>query len=65
MLYILVLDGPSARMAKPVVATRDPKIVRLVTDAIVARLHSSEINLVKREVSNGDPLRAGGTNKDI
>ena len=55
MLYVLVLDGPSARKASPVVATRDPQIVRLVTDAIVARLHPSPISLIKRETSELDP----------
>jgi hypothetical protein len=46
MLYVLVLDGPSARTAKPVVATRDPRIVQVVADAITARLNPA-LTLVK------------------
>ena len=64
MLYVLVLDGPSAQKASPVVATRDPVIVRLVTDAIVARLRPSPISLIKCAASEFDPLRPSGSSED-
>jgi hypothetical protein len=57
MFYILVLDGPSAQEAKPVVATRDPVIVRVVADAIVARLRAEPMpSLIEREHSGSDLL---------
>jgi hypothetical protein len=41
MFFVLVLEGLSGATAKPVVATRDPDIVRVVADAITARLQTS------------------------
>jgi hypothetical protein len=66
MLYVVILDGPSAQKASPVVATRDPQIVQAVADAIVARLHPRLlVNLIKREDSDPDPSRVSGPNEDI
>jgi hypothetical protein len=65
MLYVLVLDGPSAQKASPVVATRDPQIVQAVADAIVARLHPKRlVSLIKREPSDFGPLSPSGFNED-
>ena len=56
MLYVLVLDGPSAQEAKPVVATRDPRIVQTVADAIAARLQTKlTLSLTKREPLDSHP----------
>jgi hypothetical protein len=61
MLYVLVLNGPSVQKASLVVATRDPQIARLITDAIVAQLHPSPISLIKR----GRAFRIGNITGEI
>jgi hypothetical protein len=64
MLYVLVLDGPSAQKASPVVATRDPQIVQAVADAIVARLHPKLLVSLIKKPSDSDPLRPFGSNEE-
>ena len=38
MLYVVIYGGTSGPRARPIIASRDPEIVRVVSDAIFARL---------------------------
>ena len=59
MLYVVVLDGPDAVHARPVVSTKDPEILQVVVDAIAARLRTKPLlAFIKDEHSGSDPSGA-------
>ena len=64
MLYVIVLDGPNAATARPVVASKDPEIVQVVTDAIAARLKTKptdgDLSLVPKPASAADETADSG-----
>jgi hypothetical protein len=56
LLYVVVLDGPDAVHARPVVSTKDPEIVQVVADAIAARLRTKPLlAFIEHEHSVSDP----------
>jgi hypothetical protein len=38
LLYVVIYEGRNGPRARPIIASRDPEIVRVVSDAISARL---------------------------
>jgi len=57
LLYVVIYEGRNGPRARPIIASRDPEIVRVVSDAIFARLQpNSKLRFVKPETDDGNPV---------
>jgi hypothetical protein len=58
LLYVVIYEGRNGPRARPIIASRDPEIVRVVSDAIFARLHPiPKLRFIKRpETDDGNPV---------
>jgi hypothetical protein len=58
LLYVVIYEGRNGPRARPIIASRDPEIVRVVSDAIFARLHPiPKLSSVKRpDTDDGSPV---------
>jgi hypothetical protein len=48
-LFLTILEGETPEKARPLIATRDPELIRLVTDELARRLEPSYRKKAERE----------------
>lgn len=55
MLYLIISEGATAASAEPIIASKDPAIVKIVADAIAKRLRPTSLSVVDRKKASPEP----------